>query len=177
MSGFLQWCIFAILIHSAWNIHSTGAIHIYNIKYKYDRVRRVSGWRRNPAVSVEDLTHIHRKTDSDPLVTRERVGVCFSVGCCIYLGSSAETVGFLLNLETRRTPSYLPIQKPPPRHYVTCCTIIVIITLLYRISPEYILYSYNFLFYFIFYLIILNKILNNLTFNFCVKTCFWRFKI
>ena len=70
--------------------------------YIYDGVRRVTGLRRDPAVSAEDPTYIHsshRKTDSDPLAivlcgilitsngsqpaqnSYERVGVCFSVEC------------------------------------------------------------------------------------------------
>ena len=96
--------------------------------YTYDGVRRVSGLRMEPAVSVEDLTYIcvsHWKVDSDPLVgnlcgliisyfvrnthkflTRGTEWT-FQWDTQICVRSSTETVGSLRDPETRRTPSYV----------------------------------------------------------------------
>ena len=90
--------------------------------------RRVSGLRRDPAVSTEAPTHIHTphcKTDYDPLV-RVLCGLLitskvrnprrilpkgsesvFQWNVWIGVESSAETAGSLRNPETRRTPSYV----------------------------------------------------------------------
>ena len=103
------------------------------VRKTYDGVRRVSGLRRDPAVSSEDPQtdpHIPLKNRLRPShqnsvrvanyfklqITRtellregRRRSLFFFGGMCsvwICVGSSAETAGSLLHPETRRTPSY-----------------------------------------------------------------------
>ena len=113
-----------------------GQISRFKLRWWYDGVRRVSGLRREPLVSVKNPTlipHPNEKDDPDPVVAESDPLVASSVRvfCArnsqregrslprqgrdhlfqwdvgISVGFFTETTGSLRNPETRRTPSYI----------------------------------------------------------------------